>query len=213
MKYIDTQTQFIRDQLYPIIGATSAKTYFSYYGIMKDDVMFALYKNGNFYLHISKNCLTEVMKYPQITLLSDAKYGIYSKSFYLLPEYIIKNLYHYTHWITQSIEEITISRQVQQSKKKQFIRTLPNMNIQFERMLKKLNIHSPNELIEQGEITIFIKLLQLGIDVDQTMLFRLHGAITHQYIYTLSLKEKQHLLQEANRALYEAGLRKRFKVV
>lgn len=212
MKYIDKQTQHIRELLYPIIGTTRAKTYFSYYGIMKDDVMFALYKNGNFYLHISKDCLAEVIQYPAITLLSDVQYGIYSKSFYRIPECITKNLSYYTHWITQSIAEITASKKLQQSKKKQFIRALPNMNIQLERMLKKLDIYSPDELIQQGEITIFIKLLKLGIDVDQMMLFRLYGAITHQYIYTLSDQEKQSLLQEANSALYEAGLRKRFKV-
>ncbi|MDO9698930.1 hypothetical protein [Glaesserella parasuis] len=47
MKYIDAKTQHIRNLLYPIIGETKAKTYFSYYGIMKDKAMFALYKMIN----------------------------------------------------------------------------------------------------------------------------------------------------------------------
>lgn len=211
MKYIDIQTQHIRDQLYPIIGDTSAKTYFSYYGIMKNDIMFALYKNDHFYLHIPKSCLNEI-NHSQVTLLCDERHGISSKSFYLLSDDIMSNLSHYSHWITQSIKSISLARQLEYSRKKQYIRSLPNMNIQLERTLKKLGVFSPKDLIEQGEITVFVNLLKIGIDVDQMILFRLYGAITHQYIYTLSDKEKVTLLQEVNHALYEAGLRKRFSL-
>ncbi|AUI66782.1 MULTISPECIES: TfoX/Sxy family protein [Glaesserella] len=212
MKYIDVQTQHVRDQLYPIIGHTTAKTYFSYYGIMKDEIMFALYKNGHFYLHIPKEYLHELNQYPQITRLRDERYGINSKTFYLLPEEMMTNLFSYSHWFKQSIKSISHTRQLNYSRKKQYIRSLPNMNIQLERTLKKLGITSPSELMAQGEIAIFVNLVKIGIDVDQMMLFRLHGAIRHQYIYTLSEQEKIALLQETNSALYAAGLRKRFTI-
>ncbi|MCT8778184.1 TfoX/Sxy family protein, partial [Glaesserella parasuis] len=92
------------------------------------------------------------------------------------------------------------------------IRTLPNMTIQLERTLKKLGINSIDELIDRGEVDIFVNLLKMGIDADQAILFRLYGAINRQYIYTISDKTKQDLLNDANHALYEAGLRKRFNV-
>lgn len=212
MKLIDVQTQHIRDLLYPIVGETTAKTYFSYYGIVKDNIMFALYKNNNFYLQLSKSCLPEALQHSHITLLSDEQSRIHSKTFYFIPPDIINNLDKYSHWVIQSIQEIREYRETQYIKKKQNIRALPNMNVQFERTLKKIGINSPNDLVQYGEINTFIKLLKVGIDVDQTMLFKLYGAIKHQYIYTLSEQEKENLLNEVNNALYDAGLRKRFKI-
>ncbi|MDG6353541.1 TfoX/Sxy family DNA transformation protein [Glaesserella parasuis] len=212
MKYIDVKTQHIRNLLYPIIGETQAKTYFSYYGIMKDGALFALYKNSKFYLHISGNCLHEVLTNPNISQLSDSKYGINSKSFYLIPTEILYDLKPISHWITNGIQEIINTKHTQYIKKKRCIRTLPNMTIQLERTLKKLGINSIDELIDRGEVDIFVNLLKMGIDADQAILFRLYGAINRQYIYTISDKTKQDLLNDANHALYEAGLRKHFNV-
>ncbi|MCT8685705.1 TfoX/Sxy family DNA transformation protein [Glaesserella parasuis] len=195
-----------------IIGETQAKTYFSYYGIMKDGALFALYKNSKFYLHISGNCLHEVLTNPNISQLSDSKYGINSKSFYLIPTEILYDLKPISHWITNGIQEIINTKHTQYIKKKRCIRTLPNMTIQLERTLKKLGINSIDELIDRGEVDIFVNLLKMGIDADQAILFRLYGAINRQYIYTISDKTKQDLLNDANHALYEAGLRKRFNV-
>lgn len=209
MKYIDAKTQHIRNLLYPIIGETKAKTYFSYYGIMKDGAMFALYKDDKFYLHIPDHYLDE--NFPtNFSLLLDPQYGINSKSFYLVPPDILHNLEQFSHWITDSIQDIINTKQNQYMEKKKCIRTLPNMTIQIERTLKKLGIHSIEDLMDRGEIDTFVNLLKIGIDADQALLFRLHGAINRQYIYTISDKTKQNLLNDADNALYAAGLRKRF---
>ncbi|MCT8615023.1 TfoX/Sxy family protein, partial [Glaesserella parasuis] len=135
-----------------------------------------------------------------------------SKSFYLIPTEILYDLKPISHWITNGIQEIINTKHTQYIKKKRCIRTLPNMTIQLERTLKKLGINSIDELIDRGEVDIFVNLLKMGIDADQAILFRLYGAINRQYIYTISDKTKQDLLNDANHALYEAGLRKRFNV-
>lgn len=209
MKYIDAKTQHIRNLLYPIIGETKAKTYFSYYGIMKDKVMFALYKDDQFYLHIPNHCLEENIA-KNLSLLIDSQTGINLKSFYLIPSNMLNDIQQFSYWVTESVKDILNTKQNQYIEKKKCIRTLPNMTIQIERTLKKLGIYSTDDLIDRGEIDIFVNLLKMGIDADQALLFRLYGAINRQYIYTISDKTKQNLLYDADNALYAAGLRKRF---
>lgn len=209
MKYIDAKTQHIRNLLYPIIGETKAKTYFSYYGIMKDKVMFALYKDDQFYLHIPNHCLEENIA-KNLSLLIDSQTGINLKSFYLIPSSMLNDIQQFSYWVTESVKDILNTKQNQYIEKKKCIRTLPNMTIQIERTLKKLGIYSTDDLIDRGEIDIFVNLLKMGIDADQALLFRLYGAINRQYIYTISDKTKQNLLYDADNALYAAGLRKRF---
>ncbi|WP_373820339.1 TfoX/Sxy family DNA transformation protein [Glaesserella sp.] len=212
MSYIDTQTKEIRSLFFPIIGETKAKTTFSYYGIFKDNILFALYKENCLYLRISHTFMSELLSYSEIKRLHDPKMGIHAKNFYLLPEEMLNNLHQYSHWIISTIQETTNQKYKKNKIRKSLIRSLPNMNINLERTLKKLGIYSIEDLIERGEINIFIDLIKKGIDVSHIMLFKLYGAINNQYVYTLSSEEKQLLLKEVNNALYEAGLRKRFEV-
>ncbi|WP_373767432.1 TfoX/Sxy family DNA transformation protein [Glaesserella sp.] len=212
MSSIETKTKEIRALLFPIIGETKAKTTFSYYGIFKDDILFALYKDNNFYLRVSDIFAAELLVYEETKPLQDPNMGIHAKNFYFIPPYILNNLQQYSHWIINTIQEISTLRQKNNSMRKNLIRSLPNMNINIERTLKKLGINSVDEFIKRGEISIFVDLIKMGIDVNHIMLFKLYGAITHKYIYTLSQREKQFLLKEVNIALYQAGLRKRFNI-
>lgn len=61
-----------------------------------------------------------------------------------------------------------------------------------------------------GELSAFVKLVQHGSFASETLLFKLYGAVRQKYIYTLSEQEKKALLADADLALYNAGLRKRF---
>lgn len=210
MKYIDQQTQYIRDLLYPIIGETRAKIYFSYYAIFKNKLMIGLYKNEQFYLRASKMVIDEIQNTIGVELLLDSQIGIHAKNFYLLPPLILENLCDYSHWIYAIAHEISQQQQTTSIERKDLIRTLPNMNIRIERILKKLGITSVNEFISKGEIDIFIELIKIGVEANDTFLFKLYGAINHKYIHTLTPTEKSNLLSEANQALYQAGLRKRF---
>lgn len=84
------------------------------------------------------------------------------------------------------------------------------MNIKLERMLKKVGIHSIQEFTDIGDIPTFIKLIQQGFNATEDLLFKLHGALNHQYIYTFTEIQKREIMHEANQALYASGLRKRF---
>lgn len=44
------------------------------------------------------------------------------------------------------------------------------------------------------------------------MLFKLHGAIHQKSIYHITPEERIELLREANKAMYDAGLRHKFYI-
>lgn len=211
MSHIKNETQQIRETLLPIIGETFAKTYFSYYGIFKDNLMFALYKNGEFYLKLSPEDVLEATSINGIECLIDLKLS-QTKHYYFIPNHILTQLERYQHWLKNSLANAKNNKYQPYYKKKNQIRALPNMNINFERMLKKINIFTVEEFFSAGEINIFVEFIKIGIEANEETLFKLYGAINHQLIYTLSPKTKRELLQMANDALYKAGLRRRFKI-
>lgn len=212
MTRTEKETQKIRKILYPIIGETIVKTYFSYYGIFKNRLMFALYKNDNFYLKLSPEDINEALSYSGIEPLCDNKLT-QIKNYYTIPNNILGNIIEYQHWIKNSLINIKQNKYQSYYQQKNKIRHLPNMNIHIERMLKKINIYTIEEVYEKGAINIFVELIKIGIDVSQMTLFKLYGAINKQIVYTLSTKTKKMLLLKADEALYQAGLRRRFKTI
>lgn len=194
-----------------MLGEISTKSYFSYYGFRQHKLLFALFKDGCFYLYIPTELIDQFLPYDGVTQLKDKKVGIRSHNFYQLPESLISDQPLFTHWVKTCFNSFKKANNIT-VKKPRLIRYMPNMNAHTEKTLKKLDIHSVDELIAKGEINTFIALLKKGFDVDESMLFKLYCAIRHRMIYTLTAKEKIVLLTEANKALYEEGLRKRFKV-
>lgn len=69
----------------PLIGEFRIKTYFSYYGIFKDKIMLALYKDEQLYLRIAKTDLDEIKLLPNTLLLEDPNVGLATKCFYKIP--------------------------------------------------------------------------------------------------------------------------------
>ncbi|MCK3654962.1 hypothetical protein A4G19_04035 [Pasteurellaceae bacterium Macca] len=211
MTTINIKTQKARDLLYPIVGETHPKTYFSYYSLFKDGAMFCLYKNDNLYLFIPECYLEEVKQHPDMYLLQDKRNGLHNQSFYYIPPRLYPHLMEYRHWIDTAITEIQHRRQQLKQKKKQTLRAQINLDIHIERLLNKIDIYTVEQLNEQGAINIFVKLASLGYDVRNITLLRLHGAIQNKLFYLYDDKEQQALFKEADIALDKAGLRKLFQ--
>lgn len=205
-------TQPIRDILFQVIGETRAKTFFSYYGLFKNDLMFGLYKNNQFYLRISQNALQHSPWVAELVRLNDPNMGVHYKYFYCIPEPLLSQPTHYAHLIQETLQEMSTIKQESYLSRRKLIRSLPNLNIHIERLLRRLDIHSIDDLCAVGEIQVFVEMIKRGIEADKQLLFKLYGAIHHQYIYTMTTKQKLELMTEANQALYEAGLRRRFKI-
>lgn len=195
----------------PIVGDFRIKTYFSYYGLFKNKIMFALYKEDKLYLRTAQSCLEQIQKIPETKVLVDTSVGISTKFFYEIPQ----NYWHTEQlslWINAIITEIEEKQATLAAKQKSQIRSMPNLNINIERMLKRIDIHSVEEFIKTGDIATFIKLVQIGVDGSDQLLFRLHGAINAQNVYSFSPEKKLAILEEANTEFYKAGLRQRFRL-
>lgn len=205
---IKSELQFLSN----IIGDFNIKTYFSYYGLFQDGLMFALYKNQKLYLRAAQSCLTDITKTQGTHILTDTQMGLHTKKFYLIPTELISKNTPFELWMQAILQELQQAKAQQNEKSKTQIRSLPNMNIKLERVLKKLDIHSVDELTQQGDIATFVKLVEKGFEGSDLLLFKLHGAIAHKYVCTFTQAQKVALLQEANLALYKAGLRKRFQI-
>lgn len=194
----------------PIIGDFRVKTYFSYYAIFKDKSMIALYQDHSTYLRISDKYTEFIRNHTDTYNLSDDRINLQSKTFYYIPHSILSNAVILNELITSILDELEKKEQEAHRKKTTQIRNLPNMNLKLERMLKKIGIHSIQDFIKVGYIHAFITLVKQGIDATPELFFKLNGALNHQYIYTFTDQQKRLLMEEANKALYEAGLRKRF---
>lgn len=209
MSLITEKTQHLNALLEPIVGKITVKNYFSYCGIFKDELMFGLYKDGNFYLRIPAQHLEQALSYQGVQVLDDPKVS-HTKKYYRLTDEIMSNLSSYISWFTSSLSEIKENKYISYYAKRQTIRSLPNMTCYLERLLRKINIYTIEDFLNKGEISIFIDLLKLGLDVNHNTFFKLYGAIHHQFIYSIPDHIKRDLLHEIDEALYNAGLRKRF---
>ncbi|MDD0824159.1 TfoX/Sxy family DNA transformation protein [Mannheimia sp. AT1] len=210
MQTINEIKQEITPIFTPIIGEIRLKTYFSYYAVFKDDLMIALYQNKMTYLRIAEHYLEIMQKNPETYTLSDDKIGLQSKKFFYIPNSILTNTKLFNDLTFSILNELRQKQYESNRKKATQIRNLPNMNIKLERMLKKVGIDSIQNFNDIGYISAYIKLVKLGVDASEDLLFKLNGALNHQYIYTFTEIQKRELMQEANQALYANGLRKRF---
>lgn len=212
MQPVHTIEKTIDSLFEPIIGKVRIKTYFSYYGLFKDNLMFALFKDEQLYLRKTPNLSNIVEEAEGVTLLDDKNVGISANSFYFLPNNIVNEHPSFPSWITLTIEQLRVDKEQQENKYKNQIRSMQNMNVKFERILKKIEINSVEEFKEYGYLNTFVRLIQAGSDGSDLLLYKLHGAICDRSIYSLTDEEKYNLKIEANNALREAGLRQRFRV-
>lgn len=206
------KTKFVREHLEVIIGETKVKSFFSYYAIFKNGLLFGLCKNDKFYLRLPDQIPDHQKLFHNLEKLQDKRFGIHYQNFYHIPSSILSQPTLYEPLIRQTLQEIADNKTKALLTRKKQLRSLPNLNINIERILKRLGINSIKEFLEKGAFAIYVELIKAGIDADQTLLFRLYGACQQQYIYTMSSAQKMIILKDANQALYDAGLRKRFKI-
>lgn len=212
MNSIYQNTREARELLTEIVGETRVKTFFSYYAIFTRGLMFGLYKDDKLYLRLPKNITKEDL--PLSTeKLSDSESGIGDRHYYHIPLSLLsQNLSKFTELINTSLYEISCHKLKATIKRKKQIRTMPNLNINIERLIKKVGINSIAEFIENGPFKTYAEMIKIGIDASPDLLFKLYGAINKQYIYTMSKELKLEILREADKAIYDAGLRKRFNI-
>lgn len=212
MSSIYQKTQLSRKLLAKIVGETRVKTFFSYYAIFTRGLLFGLYKDDKLYLRLPENVSQNELPH-KLERLSDLDAGIGDKHFYHIPpEFLAEEMAKYTALIDTALHEIARKKLLERINRKKLIRSMPNLNINIERLLKKLGINSIAEFKEKGPFVTYAEMIKIGIDASPELLYKLYGAVNKQIIYTMSSELKREILRDADRALYDAGLRKRFNV-
>lgn len=211
MPTLKQQTENIRNVLSYLIGEIEAEGYFSYCGLFKNKLMFALYKNGRFYIRASKKSEPEIISLGGIQLI-DNNVPSTAKYFYLLPEKIVAQLPEYSHWFPEAIEAARACKKAFSVERDKYIRYLVNMNVNIERMLKRVNIFTVPQFMERGAFYMCADLIKYGIDAREILLFKLYGATQNRHIETFSVHEKREILQKANQLFQELGMRQRFEI-
>ncbi|AWI50619.1 DNA transformation protein [Actinobacillus porcitonsillarum] len=204
--------QTVNEIFNPIIGDIRIKTYFSYYGIFSDGFMFALYKDDHIYLRTNQETSADIQAVKGVFVLDDPKAGIHTKNFYALPISYILSSTQFPAWVTSILDELRQERTRKEEKLKTQIRSLTNLNMKIERILKRINIHNVDEFKQKGYLATFVDIIKQGDEGSDLLLYKLHGALEQKSVYSLTPEEKISLLQEANQALYDAGLRHRFHI-
>lgn len=208
-------TEFLSQLFEPIVKTIAVKTYFSYYGAMKNEKMFALYKEDKLYIRATKNTIQKIQNIEGSYLLQDPDKFATSKH-YFIPE----TLYHTTffHQLTrQVVKDLYAEIGEQENRSKRLIRYLPNMNANIEKLLRKVEIYTQADLKRKGAIWAFVELLKRDINVNEMLLYKLHAAVNHKFVGFVSEEEKMRLLMHTDFSLKNAGQRmlyqNRYKVL
>ena len=124
----------------PIVGKVKIKTYFSYYAVFANGFMLALYKNNMVFLRASTNSKAEIQQLEGTYPLQDHDVGINTKNFYAMSYKFALKTPKFSIWLTSILEELTNQQRLEEEKRKTQVRSLANMNIKMERILKRINI-------------------------------------------------------------------------
>lgn len=209
MKNLQKETEGVRHILSRVIGKTEVENYFSYCGIRKDNFMFSMYKNGQFYLRVSKRSREEIKAVGGKELVDNSIFNI-AKYFYWLPNEIVEQLDQYSKWILESIEAAKENKSMFEIDREAHIRYLINMNLSIERLLKHIGVFTVPQFMEKGAFTMCVDLFKCGVDVSDVLLLKLYGACHRRYIQTFTRAEKLEIIAHANTILHQEGVRQRF---
>lgn len=205
MKKTELHSQKIRAILARIIGDTTASMYFSYIGIFKHNAMIALYKNDCLYLYISPQDFDEIKAYPEIVKLQEKRINS-AFHYYFIPDTLFDHPI-FEQLVKHSVEAVVANKTLSYYEQTDKLRHLPHFTFQAECMFRRIHIYTVSELVKCGVIPAFVALVKNNERVNHITLFKIYGAIHKQLIYTIPEKVKFELLEQANEALIEAGLK------
>lgn len=204
------KTASLRTLLTPIIGEIKVKGYFSYIGFYKDELLIGLGKGEHFALRVTPTTKAEMQDFGAFPMESGWMPNT-TQYFYWIPDENLPLLTHYPHWFFEALKYAEILKSRFQFGNGEYIRYLPNMSVFTERLLKRIGITTVEEFMAAGAMTMFIALIQKGVDVTDVLYLKLYGATERVYIEQYSQQTRARILKEANQRLAAEGVRYRLK--
>ncbi|WP_040976725.1 TfoX/Sxy family DNA transformation protein [Necropsobacter massiliensis] len=207
MTVTQANTLEIRQMLSELIGNVTARNLFTGYGLFKDDLMFGIYQNGNFYLRAEAELAVHLESQGAVSYSSLIKnIGLNIGNYYRLPKAIMQNKDYCRELLLLSIEQIKAQRLAEALAKKNRIKELPNLSIKHERLLAKIGIGSIAAFKAVGAANCYVRLKQDGFSVNMILFWNLAAALLNKHVNLLTAAEKERALFDLNNKLSRAGL-------
>ncbi len=208
MTVTQANTLEIRQMLSELIGNVTARNLFTGYGLFKDDLMFGIYQNGNFYLRAEDELAVHLESQGAVSYSSLIQnIGLNIGNYYRLPKAIMQNKDYCRELLLLSIEQIKAQRLAEALAKKNRIKELPNLSIKHERLLAKIGIGSIVAFKAVGAANCYVRLKQNGFSINMILFWNLTAALLNKNVNLLTVAEKERALFDLNNKLSSAGLR------
>ncbi len=178
-------------------GDHQKRSMFGGIGLFKEEAMFALVSNDQFYLRGGKE-----LDQAFIDLGCDKYRHVKKQTTATVNYYDITQLFNTEHsgldeLVNRSIECSIQQRNFQKSSASRRLRDLPNMQLTLERMVKKAGVEDVETFMEMGAAQVFSKVKQAyGNDVDVKLLWKFAGAIDGIHWKLIQEPRKRELLSE-----------------
>ncbi|WP_424765456.1 TfoX/Sxy family DNA transformation protein [Necropsobacter rosorum] len=208
MTVTEANTLEIRQLLNELIGHVTARNLFTGYGLFKDELMFGIYQNGNFYLRAEDELASHLERQGAVSYSSlTHNIGLNISNYYRLPKAILQNKDYCRELILLSIAQIKSQRLAEALAKKNRIKALPNLSVKHERLLAKIGLNSIAAFKAVGAANCYVRLKQCGLSVNMILFWNLTAALLNKHVNLLTAKEKEQALCDLNNKLNCAGFR------
>jgi DNA transformation protein len=172
-------------------GSIKAQSMFGGYGIFYRDAMFALLFHNHLFI---RECpaIKEDLASLGCTPYSYKKRGFLATTRYMILPDDMDDQYRdelmYRAWEASFAQKnVTVESNVR-------IKDLANLELKFERMLKKIGVTSPEQLAELGAAQAYCSIKSnVNSTISEEALFKLHGAINNVHWSTISHETRDHL--------------------
>lgn len=193
-----------------LIGEIKIRSLFGATGIYKNNLIFAFYYKGDFYIK-AQNHFADRIKNIGGTLYQKGQNHDLSLAvnlYYKLPTEIIYDSPVFKRLLTLAIKEAIREH----NKKIELItindlKNLPNFNLRHERLLKKIRCYFVRDFMVLGALNSIIKLMKKDITIHLTTVLDFVGAEKKKWVSDLSEEEKLIAITALNTKLKSLGLR------
>lgn len=172
-------------------GTIKAQSMFGGYGIFYRDAMFALLFQNHLFIRECSAIKGELASLG-CTPYSYKKRGFLTTTKYMiLPDDICDD---YRDELMYRAWEASFAEKNVAVENKARIKDLANLELKFERMLKKIGVTSPDQLAKLGAAQAYCSIKNnVNETISEEALFKLHGAINNVHWSTLSHETRDHL--------------------
>lgn len=177
MKGLLTERAAVACDVFSSLGAVTLRSQFGGFGVWLDKTMFGVVSDGELYLRAHDELKSRFLTYGMKAFIY-TKRGIPVRlSYYRVEHSMWDDPAFLQHLANASLEQAVMLKRSLRAAESTGLRSLPNINNMMERLLGKIGITSPEQLISIGETEAFVRLKKMNANLHNRLLFDLAGAV------------------------------------